>query len=98
MKCFNVSRVAFSDWPAVVAPVFAAMMHGGTLGGSATLTGASPDTVSAGICARGLMSVIRETSAHRPAGHPVSAGRLGPLYFGPLAVGAADTVSPAGGG
>jgi Na+/H+ antiporter NhaD/arsenite permease-like protein len=42
----------FSDWPAVVVPVFIAMMFGGTLGGNATLIGASSNIVSAGICAR----------------------------------------------
>jgi len=33
-------------------PVFIAMMFGGTLGGNATLIGASSNVVSAGICAR----------------------------------------------
>jgi len=42
----------FSDWPTVVLPVFIAMMFGGTLGGNATLIGASSNIVSAGICAR----------------------------------------------
>ena len=42
----------FSDWPSVVVPVFIAMMFGGTLGGNATLIGASSNIVSAGICAR----------------------------------------------
>lgn len=42
----------FTDWPAVVVPVFIAMMFGGTLGGNATLIGASSNVVSAGICAR----------------------------------------------
>jgi len=42
----------FSDWPTVVVPVFIAMMFGGTLGGNATLIGASSNIVSAGICAR----------------------------------------------
>ena len=42
----------FTDWPAVVVPVFIAMMFGGTLGGNATLIGASSNIVSAGICAR----------------------------------------------
>jgi Na+/H+ antiporter NhaD/arsenite permease-like protein len=41
----------FSDWPAATLPVFAAMMFGGTLGGNATLVGASANVVSAGICA-----------------------------------------------
>ncbi len=42
----------FSDWPVAVVPVFIAMMFGGTLGGNATLIGASSNIVSAGICAR----------------------------------------------
>jgi len=42
----------FSHWPSVVMPVFVAMMFGGTLGGNATLIGASSNVVSAGICAR----------------------------------------------
>ena len=42
----------FSDWPTAVVPVFIAMMFGGTLGGNATLIGASSNIVSAGICAR----------------------------------------------
>lgn len=41
----------FSDWPAALIPVFVAMMFGGTLGGNATLIGASANVVSAGICA-----------------------------------------------
>jgi Na+/H+ antiporter NhaD/arsenite permease-like protein len=42
----------FSEWPTAVVPVFIAMMFGGTLGGNATLIGASSNIVSAGICAR----------------------------------------------
>jgi Na+/H+ antiporter NhaD/arsenite permease-like protein len=41
----------FTDWPAVTLPVFVAMMFGGTLGGNATLIGASANVVSAGISA-----------------------------------------------
>jgi Na+/H+ antiporter NhaD/arsenite permease-like protein len=41
----------FTDWPAVTIPVFVAMMFGATLGGNATLIGASANIVSAGICA-----------------------------------------------
>lgn len=41
----------FSDWPTEVLPVFIAMMFGATLGGNATLIGASANIVSAGICA-----------------------------------------------
>jgi Na+/H+ antiporter NhaD/arsenite permease-like protein len=42
----------FSEWPTAVIPVFIAMMFGGTLGGNATLIGASSNVVSAGICGR----------------------------------------------
>ena len=41
----------FVDWPNVTLPVFVAMMFGGTLGGNATLIGASANVVAAGICA-----------------------------------------------
>lgn len=40
----------FTDWPAATLPVFIAMMFGGTLGGNATLIGASANIVSVGIC------------------------------------------------
>jgi Na+/H+ antiporter NhaD/arsenite permease-like protein len=42
----------FLAWPAMVIPIFIAMMFGGTLGGNATLIGASSNVVSSGICAR----------------------------------------------
>jgi Na+/H+ antiporter NhaD/arsenite permease-like protein len=42
---------AFVGWPASTLPVFVAMMFAGTLGGNATLIGASANVVSAGICA-----------------------------------------------
>lgn len=42
----------FADWPAATLPVFVAMMFGATLGGNATLIGASANVVAAGICAR----------------------------------------------
>jgi Na+/H+ antiporter NhaD/arsenite permease-like protein len=42
---------AFSAWPDSTLPVFVAMMFSGTLGGNATLIGASANIVSAGICA-----------------------------------------------
>jgi Na+/H+ antiporter NhaD/arsenite permease-like protein len=42
---------SFSDWPSTVLPLFIAMMFAGTLGGNATLIGASSNVVSAGICA-----------------------------------------------
>jgi Na+/H+ antiporter NhaD/arsenite permease-like protein len=41
----------FADWPAFTLLVFIAMMFGATLGGNATLIGASANIVSAGICA-----------------------------------------------
>src|SRR5512135_3085473 len=41
----------FSAWPLTTLPVFVAMMFGGTLGGNATLIGASANIVSGGICA-----------------------------------------------
>jgi len=41
----------FVNWPNVTLPVFVAMMFGGTLGGNATLIGASANIVSAGVCA-----------------------------------------------
>ena len=45
----------FVNRPHVTLPVFVAMMFGGTLGGNATLIGASANVVAAGICAsRGL--------------------------------------------
>jgi Na+/H+ antiporter NhaD/arsenite permease-like protein len=41
----------FTDWPAATVPVFIAMMFGATLGGNATLVGASANIVAVGICA-----------------------------------------------
>lgn len=41
----------FTDWPSATLPVFMAMMFGATLGGNATLIGASANIVTAGICA-----------------------------------------------
>ena len=41
----------FTDWPGSTLPVFIAMMFGATLGGNATLIGASANIVTAGICA-----------------------------------------------
>jgi Na+/H+ antiporter NhaD/arsenite permease-like protein len=41
----------FNGWPQPVIPVFVAMMFAGTLGGNATLIGASANIISAGICA-----------------------------------------------
>ena len=42
---------SFTDWPAQVIPVFVAMMFGATLGGNATLIGASANVAGAGACA-----------------------------------------------
>ncbi len=42
---------AFMDWPSNLLPVFVAMMFAGTLGGNATLIGASANVVASGICA-----------------------------------------------
>jgi Na+/H+ antiporter NhaD/arsenite permease-like protein len=42
---------AFSAWPASSLSAFVAMMFAGTLGGNATLVGASANIVSVGICA-----------------------------------------------
>ncbi len=41
----------FNAWPTATMPVFIAMMFGGTLGGNATLIGASANIIAAGICA-----------------------------------------------
>jgi Na+/H+ antiporter NhaD/arsenite permease-like protein len=41
----------FADWPREALPLFVAMMFAGTLGGNATLIGASANVVSGGICA-----------------------------------------------
>jgi Na+/H+ antiporter NhaD/arsenite permease-like protein len=43
--------MGFTAWPDQSFPVFVAMMFGGTLGGNATLIGASANLVSVGICA-----------------------------------------------
>ncbi|MFM7784584.1 MAG: SLC13 family permease, partial [Gammaproteobacteria bacterium] len=40
----------FTAWPGQTIPVFVAMMFAGTLGGNATLVGASANIVAAGIC------------------------------------------------
>jgi Na+/H+ antiporter NhaD/arsenite permease-like protein len=42
----------FTDWPSATIPVFIAMMFGATLGGNATVIGASANIVSVGICSR----------------------------------------------
>ena len=61
----------FTQWPAVVIPVFIGMMYGATLGGNATLVGSSANIVAAGICSQ--------------EGAPISFGRF--LRYGlPLTV------------
>jgi Na+/H+ antiporter NhaD/arsenite permease-like protein len=47
----SAMAAGFSDWPPAVIPVFIAMMFGATLGGNATLIGASANVAGAGICA-----------------------------------------------
>ena len=42
----------FSDWPSATIAVFVAMMFGATLGGNATLIGASANIVAVGVSAR----------------------------------------------
>lgn len=42
----------FTQWPGNSIPVFVAMMFGATLGGNATLIGASANIVASGVCAR----------------------------------------------
>ncbi len=41
---------SFTDWPPTTLPLFIAMMFGATLGGNATLIGASANIISVGIC------------------------------------------------
>lgn len=65
---------AFTDWPAFTLPLFVAMMFGGTLGGNATLIGASANVVSAGICAAHGKPVSFATFARY--GVPVTAVQL----------------------
>ncbi len=43
---------SFTDWPSATLPLFIAMMFGATLGGNATLIGASANIVAVGICAK----------------------------------------------
>lgn len=64
----------FTDWPLTTLPVFVAMMFGGTLGGNATLIGASANIVSGGICAA-HGKPIRFTTFLR-YGLPVTAAQL----------------------
>ncbi len=41
---------SFTDWPTATLPLFLAMMFGATLGGNATLIGASANIISVGVC------------------------------------------------
>jgi len=41
---------SFTDWPTATLPLFIAMMFGATLGGNATLIGASANIISVGVC------------------------------------------------
>jgi len=70
----------FTDWPGPTLPVFIAMMFGATLGGNATLIGASANIVAVGICAHAgervsFMRLVRY-------GLPITLARLalGALY------------------
>ena len=73
----------FTDWPAATLPVFIAMMFGATLGGNATLIGASANIVSVGICATpGRARDLRALHALRRADHPGAAGDRRPLRAG----------------
>jgi Na+/H+ antiporter NhaD/arsenite permease-like protein len=76
----------FTDWPAATLPVFVAMMFGGTLGGNATLIGASANVVSVGICAREGQRV--SFGQFMRYGVPITATQLavGALYVLALAV------------
>jgi Na+/H+ antiporter NhaD/arsenite permease-like protein len=73
-----VPEVAFSphfaQWPPASIPVFVGMMFGATLGGNATLIGASANIVAAGICARHGKPVTFATFLRY--GLPVTAAQL----------------------
>jgi len=76
----------FTDWPAATLPVFVGMMFGGTLGGNATLIGASANVVAVNICAReGRRVTFGQFMRY---GVPITAAQLavGALYV--LALGA----------
>lgn len=71
----------FRAWPEFALPAFIAMMFGATLGGNATLIGASANIVGAGICAAngrpvGFLAFMR-------IGVPVTLAQLavGAVYF-----------------
>jgi Na+/H+ antiporter NhaD/arsenite permease-like protein len=64
----------FADWPGWVLPVFIAMMLGATLGGNATLVGASANVAAAGICAAHGKRVSFKTFARY--GVPIAACQI----------------------
>ena len=74
----------FTDWPPSAMPVFVAMMFGATLGGNATLIGASANIVAAGICAANGKTV--GFARYLRYGVPVTAAQLAvsALYVGGL--------------
>jgi Na+/H+ antiporter NhaD/arsenite permease-like protein len=78
---------AFSAWPASSLPVFMAMMFAGTLGGNATLIGASANIVSVGICAAhgkpvGFARFMRYGVPLTVCQLAVSAAYVAALFFG----------------
>jgi Na+/H+ antiporter NhaD/arsenite permease-like protein len=66
--------IGFTDWPPASMPVFVAMMFGATLGGNATLIGASANIVAAGICAANGKPV--GFSKYLRYGVPITAAQL----------------------
>ncbi|MBK8640310.1 MAG: anion permease [Chromatiaceae bacterium] len=71
---------SFTDWPAATLPLFIAMMFGATLGGNATLIGASANIVGVGICNNQGAHVTFATFARY--GVPITLAQLtmGALY------------------
>ncbi len=76
--------VGFTEWPPSAMPVFVAMMFGATLGGNATLIGASANIVAAGICAANGKPV--GFARYLRYGVPITAAQLAvsALYLGGL--------------
>ena len=78
----EATGLGYLSWPEQTWPVFVAMMFGATLGGNATLIGASANVVAAGIAAKN--------------GTPISFGRFArygiPITVAQLVVGAAYTL------
>ena len=72
----------FTDWPNATLPVFVAMMFGGTLGGNATLIGASANVVAVGICvATRQAGDLHAVPAHWPADRGGAVVGRGPLCW-----------------